>query len=276
MRGLSHFVVSLGLLGCAASPRANSGVAATSAPVASALPASPVAPKPAEQPGALVLQPLPALPQSERATRIEIEKPAFGDALDPRLAELYEVAVRAVDLAATDSVLVSLDGRRARRVVPERKLRLRDLYSEDQSLAPGAHFLLAVAVNADGRWLPAAGAAGPRALALVEFSVGERGAASPPARAPELFCLSPAGTHYLAPGARVLLQVLALRPERRSAPLRVRGVGLDVSGEVQLGQAYEVGGLPLGDVSFTAGEASGPHAECVITINPEPSPRQAP
>ena len=54
--------------------------------------------------------------------------------------------------------------------------------------------------------------------------------------------------------------------------LRVEARGLDAWAEVRPDQPYLVGGLPFGDVSFTALRGEDAVARCIITVNPEKGP----
>lgn len=277
MRGLSLLVLAIGCAAPAQGPApAPPRAASLDAPPA---PSATVRVTPGVNSGNVTFRALPALVPASRAPHIEIERPAFGDRIDPELADRTEIALRVLDAPAADvTILLSLDGKRPRRWVSDRKLTLRALYPEDQALAPGAHLLFATAIDGSGHALGLDGASPPRPLALVGFSIGASPAAGLASTLPSLFCLNPSGTLYLAPNAPALFQVLALGGDGRSGPVpvRVRGRGVDFTSELDLRKAYEVVGLPLGDVTLSIGRAPGPYAECVVTINPETAAGAAP
>jgi hypothetical protein len=257
------------------------------APAAAAVGAAPpkareVLPAPAAGPSLAKSLPLnlvplapPALPAS--LPRLEVLEPSFGDTLEPRFARRHPVRVRADPAwltADAEGVLVSLDGGRPRRVLPDSSLTLGDLLPFDQVLTEGAHVLLALAVAADGRALRVPVTAAVRPLSLVGFFVGPRVGEPASGTSPQLFCLSPVGTHYLKPDAALPFEVLAVGWEPPVLGLRVRAAGGEFESAFDPSLSYLVQGAPVGDVLFSIGSASGPHAECVATVNPELAERK--
>jgi hypothetical protein len=268
MRGLSVLLLAIG---CAAPAQGPTPALPSSA--VKDVPRAPSAKAPSEPSalhGGVTFHALPARAPSGRAPRIEIERPAFGDVIDPRLAERSAVTLRVLDAPASEvTVVVSLDGRRPRRFTAPEELVLRGLYPDDESLEAGAHLLLATALDGEGRALALEASPEPRPLALVGFSIGARAFPGIESSLPSLFCLSPTGTLYLAPGASALFQMLSLGGDGRTVPVRVRGRGVDFTSELDPARAYDVVGLPLGDMTFSVGRSPGPYAECVVTINPD-------
>lgn len=217
------------------------------------------------------LEALAEAPLPSPLPHVEIVEPAFGDVLDARLARHSSVRVRAEGVALgaeREGVLVSLDGKRPRRWLEGRALSLGDLLADDEDLAVGAHALLAVALAADGRALRGQTPQGKRALSQVSFFVGARPQAPTEFPAPSLFCLSPTGTSYDKAGAPLLLDVLAFGAAKPSVRLRVRTRQHAFELPFDVDRAYSLSGLPFGDVWLTLGDAPGPSAQCVITLNP--------
>lgn len=261
-------------LGCGAQPRPAAGTpipeplsANAAAPVAPAQPAPSSAPPSKIQITALDLAAPPAaLP------RFEVLQPSFGDTLEPRFAAKQPVRVRADASwlsADAEGIVVSLDGGRPRRVLSDSALTLGDLLAEGQRLAEGPHVLLLVAVMADGRALRVPEGSSVRPFTVVGFFVGARTGDPLGPASPQLFCLSPVGTHYSKPDGEVVFEVLAVgfRPERVRVQVRAQGAELDTSFDPS--RSYSVRGLPVGDVRFFVGGAPGPRAECVATVNAE-------
>jgi hypothetical protein len=201
-------------------------------------------------------------------------QPSFGDTLDARFARRQLVRVRAEPAwltADAEGVVISLDGGRPRRVLPDSSLTLGDLLPFDQVLNEGAHVLLALAVAADGRALRVPPSSAIRPLSLVGFFVGPRVGDPASMATPQLFCLSPVGTHYSKPDGALPFEVLAVGWEPRAVGLRVRAPGGELETRFDPSRSYAVRGLPVGDAVFSIGSASGPHAECVTTVNPDPA-----
>lgn len=265
-------------LGCGAPPTPATGMSG-----AAGLVARPAPPPPSSQATAsalaappITLVPLeaPAVPAS--LPHLEVLQPAFGDTLDPRFARRQPIQIRAeTDWLTADAqgVLVSLDGGRPRRVLPDSALVLGDLLPADQELTVGPHVLLLLAVAADGRAIRTAAGAPIRPVATVGFFVGPRTGDPQGPASPQLYCLSPTGTHYVRPGAALNFEVVALGFEPKTLALNVRGDGLDFSTSFEPNRSYAVYGLPVGDVLLSAGGTPGPRATCVATVNPEPAER---
>jgi hypothetical protein len=222
--------------------------------------------------GSIELEPLEPTPLPEPVPRIEFLEPAFGDVLDPELARRAEVRVRVDNVLLTPDaagVVVSLDGRRPRRVLEDRVLSLADWIPEDEALALGQHVLFAVALDADGRALRGASARGARPLSELPFFVGAPQSKLAGVRYPELFCLSPTGTYYVKPEQPLVLDVLALSSSEAEVSLRVEGRGVRSELTFDPRHPQLLSGLPLGDVRLIVGMPPGPRAECVVTLNPE-------
>ena len=71
----------------------------------------------------------------------------------------------------------------------------------------------------------------------------------------------------------LVLDVLALGFRADRVRLRVSAPGAELDTVFDASRPHSVRGLPLGDVRFSIGEAAGPRAECVATINAEPPER---
>jgi hypothetical protein len=207
---------------------------------------------------------------------LEVLQPSFGDTLEPRFARRQPLRVRAEPEWLTSDgqgVVVSLDGGRPRRVLPDSALLLGDLLPTEQELSVGPHVLLLLAVAADGRAIRPAVGAPIQPVATVGFFVGPRTGDPQGPASPQLYCLSPTGTHYAQPGAALKFEVLALGFQPKTLALNVRGEGLDFSTSFDPSRSYAVYGLPFGDVQLSAGGTPGPRATCVATVNPEPAER---
>jgi hypothetical protein len=142
---------------------------------------------------------------------------------------------------------------------------LGDLVSDGASLSAGPHELLAVLVSDEGRVLR--DPAGEPGFLIVSFFVGEKGTLKA-AESARLFCLSPFGTHYASAGAPLRLEVLALGPGSGPIPLTTTAGSRRWQQALEPNRAFALADPPLGDLSFHAGAEVGPHADCLVTVNP--------
>jgi hypothetical protein len=265
-------------LGCGAQPRPATGTAAQVPTLPSAAPPVASSAKPASSVAASKIQltPLDAPPLPAALPRFEVVEPSFGDTLDPRFAVKQPVRIRAeasVLSADAEGVVVSLDGGRPRRLLPDSALVLGDLLSEGQRLIEGPHALLVLAVAADGRALRVPEGRALRPLTVIGFFVGARTGDPLSPVTTRLFCQSPVGTHYLKPDGALVFEVLPVGVHSDRVRLHVQASGAELDTVVDPNRSYSVRGLPVGDVRFSVGEAPGPRAECLATINLEPVER---
>ena len=202
--------------------------------------------------------------------RLEILSPTFGETLPELAVRKHEVSVQVVPpLAAGRTLAVSLDGLRPRPIDPAAPLVLGDLMAEDRPLAPGAHSLLLVVLDAAGGEVFGGAVRRDQVFALVDFYVGARDRALPPPEAPRLFCLGPTGTYHGAASEKPLLELFAVGSLAPRVPLRIEAGPFVFDALVDPRSRYRVRGLPAGDVRVAAGADGGPHAECAFTLNPE-------
>ncbi len=202
--------------------------------------------------------------------RLEFLSPTFGEILPELAVRKQEVSVQVVPaLAAGQTLAVSLDGGRRRAIEPSAPLVLGDLLPEDRPLAPGAHSLLLVVLDAAGAEAFGGAARNDQVFALVDFFVGARDRTLPPPDASRLFCLAPVGTHHGAESDRPLLELFAVGAVGREIPLRIEAGRFVFEALVDPRGRYRVSGLPAGDARVVAGADGGPRAECVFTLNPE-------
>jgi hypothetical protein len=265
-------------LGCGVQPRPAPGTVAQAPALPSAVPPVASSAKPSSPVAASKIQltPLDAPPLPAALPRFEVLQPSFGDTLDPRFAVKQPVRIRAeasVLSADAEGVVVSLDGGRPRRLLPDSALVLGDLLAEGQRLVEGPHALLVLAVAADGRALRVPEGSALRPLTVIGFFVGARSGDPPSPSTTQLFCQSPVGTHYLKPDGSLVFELLPLGVHSERVRLHVQASGAELDTVVDPNRSYSVRGLPVGDVRFSAGEAPGPRAECVATVNLEPVER---
>jgi hypothetical protein len=208
--------------------------------------------------------------------RVEFLAPVFGETLAELGLRKQEVrlGIEPAPLPADRRLLVSFDGLRPRAVAGD-VISLGELVPEDHAVRAGVHSLLAVVTDPEWRVAPVCSPAGRQqpqnctAFAVTDFFVGGRKGALPGPNDPRLFCLSPTGTYHGAASDRPLLQLLAVGPVERSVPLSIEARFGVFAALIEPALPYRVLGLPAGDVTFRAGTASGPRAECVVTLNPE-------
>jgi hypothetical protein len=240
------------------------------------------------------LEPEVSFPTPAGRVRIEFLAPVFGETLPELGLRRQEVRllIAPLPLAAGSVVMVSFDGLRPRAVGEGGTLSVGELVPEDQPIGDGVHSLLAVVVDAEGRVAsdapvptpsppspsppspsPAAGGSsgGKPLFAITDFFVGQRAGSLPRPDTSRLFCLSPGGTYHGRAGDRPILQLLAVGRFPPAVPLRLETSSGVFEAFIDPKRPYRVFGLPAGDVRVRAGSASGPHAECVATLNPERS-----
>ena len=215
---------------------------------------------------------------SSTAARVRIEflAPVFGETLAELGLRKQEVrlGIEPAPLPADRRLLVSFDGLRPRAVASD-VVSLGELIPEDHPVPVGIHSLLAVITDPEWRVSPDCSAASRQqpqncsAFAVTDFFVGRRLGALPRPNDPRLFCLSPTGTYHGAASERPLLQLFAVGHVERSFPLSIEAQSGVFVALIEPALPYRVLGLPAGDVTFRAGTASGPRAECVVTLNPE-------
>lgn len=211
--------------------------------------------------------------------RIELMRPVSGEAIATELVRDYRVRMRVTGQRVTreaEGVLVTLDGGRPRRLPDNAELKLSELVPAGESLAPGRHVLLAVAVDAKGNILRAAPGERNAPFSLVDFHVGEKTAELPGPSEPRLFCLAPAGTFHGPEALRVRLELLAIGAAPERTLVRVKGEGVDVEQALDIRKPHAVEGLPMGDVEFTAALPRGASARCIVTLNPGPKGERTP
>jgi hypothetical protein len=202
--------------------------------------------------------------------RLEFLSPTFGEILPELAVRKQEVSVQVVPaLAAGQTLAVSLDGLRPRTIATDAPLSLGDLLPEDRALAPGAHSLLLVVLDAAGAEAFGGAARNDQVFALIDFYVGARDRALPPPDAARLFCLGPTGTYHGAASDRPLLELFAVGGVGRELPVRIEAGPWVFEALVDPRSRYRVSGLPAGDARVLAGANSGPRAECAFTLNPE-------
>ena len=233
-------------------------------------------------------------------TRVEFLAPVFGETLAELGLRKQEVrlGIDPAPLPADRRLLVSFDGLRPRAVTGD-VISLGELIPEDHTVRAGVHSLLAVVTDNEWRVAPSCPAAGRQqaqnccpaagrqqaqnccpaagrqqaqscsAFAVTDFFVGTRKGALPQPDEPRLFCLSPTGTYHGAAGDRPLLQLFAVGRVERSVPVSIEARSGEFAALIEPALPYRVLGLPAGDVTFRAGTATGPRAECVVTLNPE-------
>jgi hypothetical protein len=205
--------------------------------------------------------------------RLEIRRPTFGEVIPRAEVRGYPLELELsgfVPARDGQGVLVALDGERPRRWVPETPLRLSDLLPENESLSPGAHVLLGVLVDAEGRVLRGQGPNGQSPFFVLDFAVGER-VTLPPPQSARVFCLAPAGTFYGKEHEALRLELLTTGSSPGPARLRVEAEsgGVDWASPLEPTRPHVLSGLPLGDVRFAAVLANGSRAVCEATLNPE-------
>jgi hypothetical protein len=215
---------------------------------------------------------------SATATRVRVEfmAPVFGETLAELGLRKQEVrlGIEPAPLPADRRLLISFDGLRPRAVTGD-VISLGELIPEDHAVRAGVHSLLAVVTDPEWRVAPICPVAGQQrpqncsAFAVTDFFVGARQGALPRPNDPRLFCLSPTGTYHGAASDRPLLQLFAVGGVERSVPLSIEARSGVFAALIEPALPYRVLGLPAGDVTFRAGAASGPRAECVVTLNPE-------
>ena len=208
--------------------------------------------------------------------RVEFLAPVFGETLAELGLRKQEVrlGIEPAPLSADRRLLVSFDGLRPRAVTGD-VISLGELIPEDHAVRAGVHSLLAVVTDPEWRVAPICPAAGPEraqncsAFAVTDFFVGARKGALPRPNDPRLFCLSPTGTYHGAASDRPLLQLFAIGRAELRIPLSIEARSGVFATLIEPALPYRVLGLPAGDVTFRAGTATGPRAECVVTLNPE-------
>ncbi len=244
------------------------GCSGSAAPPASASHVAPPAPPSATPAAALPSLKLTTVPRARIASdlRLEFDAPAFGDVLGAEFWRREQVRVRVVGASADVRVLVSVDGGRPRWLPPAGSLTLGELFPESTEPVVGAHELLAVAVSEQGQLLYAGPEVRPT-FVRIGFFIGEKPVDPPLVDAPGLVCLSPFGTHYLAPKAPLRLEFLVLgaAPPALLTTTSARGTFRQVFDATQ---PSELAAAPLGDVRFRLDAGPSLRAECVVTINP--------
>jgi hypothetical protein len=202
--------------------------------------------------------------------RVEFLAPVFGETLAELGLRKQEVrlGIEPAPLSADRRLLVSFDGLRPRAVSGD-VISLGELIPEDHAVRAGVHSLLAVVTDPEWRVAANCPAQNCSAFAVTDFFVGTRKGALPRPNDPRLFCLSPTGTYHGAASDRPLLQFFAVGGVEPSVPLLIEARSGVFAALIEPARPYRVFGLPAGDVTLRAGTATGPHAECVVSLNPE-------
>lgn len=190
------------------------------------------------------------------------EEIVSGDALAKFSIEVDAELAR---LGPSSGVEVSLDGHRARRL-GARPLTLATLVPAELDLTPGEHFLIAAAVDGEGKLIRAG--AGKPITATVRFWFERRGS---PAAAPGVVCWGPNGTFYGA-GAEPAIDVLLLAQSAAPVGVILEGEGTSHRASVDATQPWAILGLESGDYRLRVEAGTGAaqaRDDCRFTVNRE-------
>jgi hypothetical protein len=150
-------------------------------------------------------------------------------------------------------VELALDGFRPRRLETlERPVRLGELVPADQTLQPGEHVLVAIAVRVDGVTVKPGSGSSLEPFGAVHFWVGPRGTPSIDMKAPRLVYSEPRGTYNGARAADDALldfYLLGADPGAGKGSVRatISGPGVDRRIVMKDWHARRIRGLPSGD-----------------------------
>jgi hypothetical protein len=215
--------------------------------------------------------------KAEGALAIAFRRPQADELIEAESLAGFGVEVRAdvERLGPAAGIEVSLDGGRPRRLAGA-ALALSVLSPPDRDLEHGEHFLIAAAVDADGRLIRVGNAP---ISSSVRFWFARRGEGG---SGPQVVCWGPRGTYYggaAEPALDLLLRAADGRGlEHQPITARLEGPGAPAAAQVDAARPWGILGLASGDyrlvvdLSPPAPRATSP---CLFTLNREterPSP----